>query len=166
MSTHRSIRVAVLVALLLAATGCGNPPAASPGVPSAPFGTAIALPADFPLGSWAMTVTEQDLRQAGIDHPGLLAENIGTYTKTYVADGTWTVVAETPVPVRWPVFRGTFRMTSAGEIEETTIFPSEYAGEVIRFTWQREGSAVLFRVLDPPDQILPVLTESHPWQPK
>ena len=162
MIARSSIGVLALGALLLAAMGCTSPV----GAPSSrPIGTAIALPADFPLGSWVMTVTEQDLRAAGIDDPGVLHENVGTYTKTYDADGLWTVVAETPQPVQWPVFRGTFHVTPDGEIEETTTFPTDYAGDTVRYTWQREGSAVLFRVVNPPDPILPVLTESHPWQP-
>jgi len=130
-----------------------------------PAATSPTLPADFPLGSWTVTFTEQDLRAVGITEVGLLKENAGTFTRTYGADGTWTIAQVTPEPIRWPVFRGTFRSTGPNEIEETTTFPEEYAGDVVRFTWHREGAALRIQVLNPPDPILPILTETHAWQP-
>jgi len=127
--------------------------------------TALPLPDGFPLGAWTVTITEEDLRDAGITDPGLLAENAGVFTKTYAGDGTWTVAQETDAPIRWPVFRGTYRSSGLNEIEEVTTFPEDYAGDVVRFTWAREGANVRFTVVDPPDPILPILTETHPWQP-
>ena len=149
-----------LVGLLLlgAVAGCGVL-----GGSSAP--TMLPLPEDFPLGAWTVTLTEDDLRAAGITDPGGVAENAGVFTKTYTADGTWTVAQETDAPIRWPVFRGTFRVIGSNEIEEVTQFPEDYAGEVIRFRWAREDVNVRFTVVDSPDPMLSILTETHPWQP-
>ena len=137
----------------------------STGATSTPTATGVDLPAGFPLGTWTVTMTEQDLRDAGITEPGLLAENTGLFTRTYAADGSWTIAQQTTQPIRWPVFRGTFRATGPNEIEETTVFPTEYAGDVVKITWQREGSAIRLKVLNPPDPILPILTETRAWQP-
>ena len=164
--TMRKVTGLVLLMLmhgLLAA--CAGPGASSPGAPASAAASLPALPADFPTGSWVMTVTEQDLRDGGVSDPALLRENAGTYTRTYTADGTWTVAAETPVPVRWPVFRGTYTV-EAGQIVEVTTFPTDYAGDVVHYAWSRQGDALVLDVLDPPDPVLPILTEAHPWQPK
>ena len=125
----------------------------------------VQVPEGFPLGAWTVTITEKDLRDAGITEPGMLAVNTGVFTKTYGVDGTWTVAQETEAPIRWPVFRGTYLPIGSNEIEEVTQFPEDYQGDVVRFTWTREGANVRFTVVDPPDPILPILTESHPWQP-
>ena len=63
------------------------------------------------------------------------------------------------------MFRGTFRSTGQNETEEVTTFPADYAGDVVRFTWQREGVALRIRVVNPPDPILRIVTEAHAWQP-
>lgn len=154
-SRVRGVVAALLFAVL---AGCGAVGGStSPTVPP--------LPQDFPLGSWTVTITEQDLRDAGITDPGMLAENTGVFTKTYATDGTWTVAQETDAPIRWPVFRGTYQATGPNQIEEETTFPEDYAGDVVRFTWARDGANVRFMVVDPPDPVLPILTETHPWQP-
>ena len=147
--------------------GCAGPVGATASPPPATTAAqGTGLPAGFPLGSWTITITEQDLRDGGITDAAGLLENTGTFTKTYAPDGTWTVVQDTSAPVRSPVFRGTYRASGPNEIEETTTFPTDFAGEVVRFTWQPEGTGVRFGVVNPPDPILPILTESHAWQPK
>lgn len=155
-------RMLVLVAVIVAACG-GAVTASAPSAPSSAPGSSLADHAL--LGSWKVTITEQDLRDAGITDPGLIAENVGTSTKTYSADGTWVAAVVTPQPVRWPVFRGTWRVSGPAEVEETTTFPEDYAGDVVRFTWQAEGAGIRFDVVNPPDPILPILTETHVWQP-
>jgi len=154
-SRSRALVAAMLLAIVQACGGSAG--TMSPTVPP--------LPEDFPLGAWTVTITEDDLRDAGITDPGMLAENTGVFTKTYAADGTWTVAQETDAPIRWPVFRGTYQAIAPNEIEEVTSFPEDYAGDVVRFRWAREGQNVRFTVVDPPDPILPILTETHPWQP-
>jgi hypothetical protein len=145
------------LALAALAAACGGVASASP--------TGFPVPDDFPLGSWTVTITAEDLRAAGITDAGLINENAGVFTKTYNADGTWTVAQETDAPIRWPVFSGTYRVTGPNEFEELTRFPEDYAGDVVRFTWTRDGENVRFSVVNSPDPILPILTEAHPWQP-
>ena len=156
----------VVVAMAASLAGCAGGPVRSASPAPASVATVSSLPPGFPLGAWVVTITEQDLLAGGLpNEPGLLGENSGKFTKTYAPDGTWTVVQEAAVPLRAPVFRGTFRASGPNEIEETTTFPPDYAGDVVRYTWAREGSGVRFRVVNPPDPLLPVLTETHPWQP-
>lgn len=157
------IRAGALVATAaaFALAGC----ASAPGAPPSAAASGIELPAGFPLGSWVVTITEQDLRDAGLTDAGLIKENAGTFTRTYAADGTWTIAQVTSEPIRWPVFSGTFRAIGPDRIQETTNFPDQYRGEVIMFTWQREGSGIRLTVVDPPDPILPITTETHAWQP-
>jgi len=152
------------IALVLV-VGCsaGASPAASPVPSNAP--SAAAVPDGFPIGTWVVTITEADLRAAGITEPAGIRENSGTFTRTYAADGTWTVVQSSSEPVAMPVFRGTWRASGPNELEETTTFPPEYAGDAVRFTWAREGANLVLRVVNPPDPILPVVTEAHPWAP-
>lgn len=153
--------------LVLAAGACAGLPASQPSSPSAaPAATSIALPAGFPLGSWVVTITEQDMRDGNVLDPQLVRENVGRFTKTYAPDGTFTVVQEAPTEVRWPVFRGTFTPTGTDGIEEHTTFPPEYVGEVLNFTWKRDGSAVRFAVRDAQDPMLKIVTETYAWQPK
>ena len=156
--------VAVAVAALAGCAGAAGGTASPP--PASTVAQGSALPTGFPLGSWTITITEEDLRAGGITDAAGLIENTGTFTKTYAPDGTWTVVQETSAPVRFPIFRGTYRASGPNEIEETTTFPTDFAGDVVRFTWQPDGTGVRFGVVNPPDPILPILTESHAWQPK
>ena len=165
MTLLRRLTLAAAAASLM---GCGAGAATERPAPAAPASGAVAspsLPADFPLGTWRVTITEADLRAGGLTETGLLAENAGTFTKTFAPDGTWTIVQDSPVALRHPIFRGTYRATGPNEIEETTTFPPEYAGDVVGFTWAREGTGVRFRVVNPPDPILPVVIETHPWLP-
>jgi len=153
-----SLRAALAtLALVLATSSCGGSASPSP--------SALSLPDDFPLGSWTVTITADDLGAGGVTEAGLINENAGVFTKTYSADGSWTVAQETDVPIRWPVFRGTYRITGPNELEELTQFPEEYAGDVVRFVWARDGGNVRFDVVDSPDPILPIITEAHSWQP-
>jgi hypothetical protein len=164
--TRRSRAIGAMV-LLAVLAGCGTSTAPSNGVvSSAPSGEgSIELPADFPLGAWTSTITEADLEAAGISDPNVLQENAGTFTTTFAADGTWSTVMDTTEPIRWPVFRGTFTPIADGEMEQITTFPPEYAGDVVRFTWRMDGDDLVLGVPEPPDPILPIVVETHPWEP-
>ena len=163
-------RLGLVAVVAVMAVGC-NAAAGAPGTPSAapaaaPSGGAATIPADFPLGSWTMTVTEEDLRAGGISEAALIKENTGTQILTFVADGTWITAQTSTQAVNLPVFRGTWAVSGDHEFTQTTEFPPEYAGEKVRFTWQLDGGSLLLRVPEPPDSILKTLTEAHPWQPK
>ena len=134
----------------------------------APAGSPSAgsIPADFPLGSWTTTITKDDLRAGGVTEAGLLEENAGTFTQTFTADGTWIGAQVSTQAVNLPVFRGTFRVTGDRQFEQTTTFPPEYAGEVVGFTWRLDNGALIMGVPNPPDPMLKIVTEAHPWQPK
>ena len=170
MSGRASILSAALIVGAGLSAGCGASPPESP-LPAAtngavtPAPTAIVLPADFPVGSWVVTITEQDMRDGGITDAALIRENIGKFTKTYGSDGTFTLTQDAPNPVEWPVYRGTFTPTGADGIEERTTFPPEFVGEVLHYTWKREGRVVRFIILDAQDPMLPIVTNTYPWQP-
>jgi hypothetical protein len=132
-------------------------------VPDLPAAAGASFPADFPIGTWVVTITEADLRAAGITEPGLIKENAASYTRTMQPDGTFTVVSTSTEVLRFPVFRGTWRATKPNEFEETTTFPPEYAGEVVLIAWERTSAGLELRLVTPPDPIYPILTESHPW---
>lgn len=166
MNRRLEARILALVVVAVTANACAGA-TRSPSPPPSPTDAAPGSSlADHPLlGSWKSSISEQDLRAGGITDAGLIAENVGVSTKTYSADGTWVLAYVSPQPVRWPVFRGTWRVSGTGEIEETTTFPEDYAGEVIRYSWERDGAGIRFDVINPPDPVLPILTETHAWQP-
>jgi hypothetical protein len=164
-STRTAAAILVSAGILAACTGGTAPATDAPsGAPAGSVAT-IELPADFPLGAWTSTITEADLEAAGISDPNVLQENAGTFTTTFAADGTWSTVMDTTEPIRWPVFRGTFTPIADGEMEQITTFPPEYAGDVVRFTWRMDGDDLVLGVPEPPDPILPIVTETHPWEP-
>lgn len=181
MTTLRFDLTAIgLVAVFIAAaivTACSNAsPAASGGsvaTAAAVGGSAIALPAGFPIGSWTTTITADDLAAVsdeslaavGMSRDDMVKENSGTFTTTFAADGTWSTVQDTDVPVKWPVFRGTYTPTGDAAFDQVTTFPPDFAGDVVRFTWRTEDGRLHLAVEDAPDPILPVLTEAHPWSP-
>lgn len=159
-------------AVLAACTAAGNPSTAAP-APQAASASTAALPAGFPVGSWTTTITAADLEQVddeflssiGMTRENLIKENTGTFTTTFGADGTWSTVQDTETQVKWPVFRGTFKPIGEDAMEQVTTFPPDFAGDVVRFTWRLENGELHLGVTDPPDPILPVVMEAHPWKP-
>jgi hypothetical protein len=159
-NTGRPALLAPLV-LMLVLAACATAPASAPA--SSPQAPGASLPVGFPIGTWTTTITEADLQAGGLTEPAALRENAGLFTMTLAADGTWTIAQQTEVPIRWPVFRGTWTPTGPNSFDQRTEFPPDYAGDVVGFTWQVDGDELLLRVPDPPDPVLGVLTEAHPW---
>lgn len=179
MNTRRRDRTAIGSAVVMAAaivaacsTG-GSAPSAAASAAASPGGSAVALPAGFPVGTWTTSITAEDLEAVGDDvlanigmsRKALVDENSGTFTTTFGADGTWSTVQDTDQPVKWPVFRGTFTPVGEDAFDQATSFPPDFAGDVVRFTWRTADGKLHLTVPDPPDPILPVITESHPWSP-
>ena len=161
----RSLAIALLV-LAGATVGCGGP--ASTGGASAPAGPmgSGAIPAGHPLvGTWVTEVTRGDLAAGGIAEPGLQNENAGRFTWTFAPDGTWTSIQQSldGAPVNSPVFRGTYTL-EGDTLVATTAFPAQYADTGLHYTWSVDGDEARFDVLDPPDPIMPVVVETHPWR--
>jgi len=151
------------LAVAFAAAGCSagsaTPSPGSPGVSHEP------APSGFPLlGAWTTTITRDDLNAGGVTDPGLLNENSGRFTWAFEPDGTWRSVQESldGAPIMSPAFEGYFTVTD-GIIEATTTFPLQYADDGLHYEFTLDGDAVTFDVLDPPDPILPVIIETHPW---
>lgn len=116
------------------------------------------------VGAWTTTITRADLQAAGIADPGAQNENSGRFTFTFGPDGTWTQVQESldGSPIFNPVFRGTYTADGSSFVA-TTTFPEEYADAGLHFTWAIAGADLQLDLLDPPDDILPVIMETHPW---
>lgn len=153
-----TLLTSAIAALLLVA--CGGPAA-----PATPTGPAPMASGDSALiGTWTTTITKADLEAAGLTDPGLHNENSGRFTWTFRPDGTWTQVQESldGAPVNTPVFRGTYTAT-AGTFFATTEFPEQYRDEGLPFTWVVDGADLRIFVLDPPDEIMPVIVQTHPW---
>jgi hypothetical protein len=172
MTTHvrRAVGALAIVAAIFAA--CSTTPGAtsrtsgpSPADSVASPSSTIGLPDGFPIGSWTTTLTEADLRAGGITSEGELGENAGVFTTTFAADGTWTSTQDTDAAVKWPVFRGAWTATGADSFSQRTDFPADFAGDVVDFTWKVEGGDLLLEVVNPPDPILPIVVETHPWKP-
>ncbi len=151
----------VLIVVTLA--GCASTSTQGSAAPTP--GPSIDLPDGFPIGTWTVTITEADLRAANFTKVGEIAENQGTFTRVISPDGTWTITQDAPGPVRWPIFRGTFRPTGPNAFEETTTFPAEYAGEVVKFEYTVEGDELSLTLIEPTtDPLLRFQTEVHPWK--
>ena len=157
----------IAIAAIVAACAGAAPssvPRTTP-VPSVPAGSEASIPSAI-VGSWTTTITADDLRAAGMTGEGELAENTGTFTMTLGGDGTWSTSQEADIPVKWPVFRGTLVATGPASFRQTTTFPADFAGDVVDFAWSIEDDALRIKVVTPPDPILPIIMETHPWQPK
>jgi hypothetical protein len=157
-SVIRSSTTTLLVAVLL--LGCsslvGGPGGSHGATP--PPGVGI-------VGTWQTTITKDDLRRAGISDPGLLNENAGRFTRTFLADGTWTIAQESldASPIHNPVWRGTYAI-EGDEIRVLIEFPPEGAGDTERYRWAVDGNELRLTLLEPTDDPLArVGTESHPW---
>ena len=152
-----------------AAAGSSGPagkPSDAPTLAPSAGQAVVPIPAGFPLGSWTSTITKVELQAGGVTDASLLQENAGSFTQTFNADGTWISAQVSTDQAHLPVFSGTFRVSGDHRFEQTTIFPPEYAGDVVSFTWQLDNGALTLRVPDPPDPMLKVITEANPWQPK
>jgi hypothetical protein len=169
MDPRRTLAGAMLASLAAASllgctTGSSAGPAAST-MPSVSPAGGGSIPDEI-VGAWTTTITEADLRAAGITEPAGLAENSGLFTMTLGADGSWSTAQVTDAPVRWPVFKGTYEVTGPSAFRQVTTFPPDYAGDVVDFTWSVRDGALVLSVPNPPDPILPILVETHPWQPR
>jgi hypothetical protein len=170
MTVRTSVTGAIgaLVAILAVSVACAAPPVAGTPVASASRAAGSAgagFPDGYPLGSWMMTLTEDDLRAGGLTRPGELTENTGVFTMTLTGDGTWTTAQVTDAPIRWPVFRGALTATGPNTFNQVTEFPPDFAGDSVDFRWHLDGDDLVLEVLNPPDPVLPVVMETHPWEP-
>lgn len=154
--------------LVVIVAGCAASPGQqstdSPASPGSAAPSSAEVPAGFPIGTWTTTITEDDLVAAGV-RGGEIGENAGVFTTTLAEDGTWTTAQESDVTLRWPVFRGTWTVTGPDTFSQRTDFPSDFAGDVVTFRWEIVDGNLVLDVLDPPDHILPIVTETHPWTP-
>jgi hypothetical protein len=160
--------VALGVAVTLLVGACA--PAATTDVgATGPVSTHVAIPADLPiLGTWVTTITRGDLESAGITDPGTLNENTGRFTWSFDPDGTWRAVQVSldDAPVMNPVASGTFVVEGDGVLLVTTDFPEAFRDSGLRYTWRKApDGGVAFGVPDPPDPMLPLVVETHPWLP-
>jgi hypothetical protein len=161
--TLRALGSMFLVATLFAA--CSATPGAPSTAPASEAPTTATVPVGFPIGSWTTTITEADLRAGGVTGEGELGENAGDITLVMSEDGTWSTTQVSELPLRWPVFQGTWTPKGPDGFTQTTTFPADFAGDVVDFTWKVEDGGLILKVVNPPDPILPILMESHPWQP-
>jgi hypothetical protein len=159
--TQRLRRRAILVAVVLTCVAGCTGPAGSPSGDAASGSPPSALNA--PIGTWTTTVTEDELRAAGLTNPGEVTENAGTFTTTFSPQGTWTTSQVSDAPVRWPVFQGTYRAVPGDVLELITTFPTDYAGDVVGVRWRLEGDKLHFELQYPDDEILRLNLEIHPW---
>ncbi len=163
-SGFRSVALA-LVLLGGVAAACSRPGSTGASSPAAPIGSTI-IPADHPLlGTWTVEVTRADLAAGGVAEPGLQNENSGRFSWTFASDGTWTDIQQSldGAPITNPIFRGTYTFEGDTLVAVTT-FPAQYADEGLHYTWVITGDEVRFDLLDPPDPILPITIETHPWK--
>jgi hypothetical protein len=153
-----------ILVMTVALAACASQAASTPGA-SAASGTDAASSAGHPLvGAWTTSVTKEDLAEGGITDPAARNENSGRFTMTFSADGAWTSVQESldGSPVNNPVSRGTYTVDGS-TLVMTTAFPTEYKDNGLHYTWSIDGDALTLDVLDPPDPLLPLVVESHPW---
>jgi hypothetical protein len=156
--------------LLVAATaGCAARGTSSPGATSGPVTDGSAGPGSAGSGSalvgaWTTSITKEDLNAAGVTDPGLQSENSGRFLWTFGMDGTWTSVQQslTGSPLNTPVSRGTYVVNGASLVS-TTMFPEQYRDDGLHYTWSLDGAGLKLDLLDPPDPMLPVIVETHPW---
>lgn len=160
-SPWRLSRTIASLVLLAAIGGCGGGTPGNTGP-----GPSSAIPSGHPLiGTWTVEVTRADLAAGGISDPGLQNENAGRFTWTFAPDGSWTSIQQSldGAPIANPVFRGTYAF-EGDTLVARTAFPEQFADAGLHYTWVVTGDEVSFDLLDPPDPILPITMESHPWR--
>ena len=110
-------------------------------------------------------MTRADLAAGGIADSATQNENSGRFSWTFAPDGTWTSIQQSleGAPINSPVFRGTYVVDGETLIAKTT-FPEQYADEGLHYTFAVTGDEVRFDLLDPPDPLLPIIVETHPWR--
>jgi len=157
---------ASLLALAALLLGCGSPGGSGAPGSGAPAGSGSVIPADLPLlGTWTVEVTKGDLEAGGVADPGARNENSGRFTWTFKPDGTWTEVQESldGSTIINPVFRGLFSVSGA-TMTATTTFPEQYRDAGLDYAWTVEGDELRLDILNPPDPVLPLVVEAHPWK--
>jgi hypothetical protein len=163
---RRMVTALVLASATLVPAACGGPGGSSPPASTAgPATGAAGIPADFPLlGAWSTEITKADLAAAGLSDPAGQNENSGRFTWTFAADGTWTLVQESldGSPINTPIFRGTYTVDGQSLVA-VTLFPEQYRDDGLTYGWVLEDGGVRFDLVDPPDAVLPLIVETHPW---
>jgi len=158
----------LVIAIVSAACSAGTTTASPAGstAPSASQGGQgpASIPPDFPFGSWTTTITMDDLEASGISGANVL-ENAGLFTLTMSEDGSWETTQVSEADLKWPIFRGTWVATGPNGFRQETTFPPDFAGDIVDFTWKLEDGSLLLEVVNPPDPVLPIVMESHPWMP-
>lgn len=153
-------RTLAILGVAITIMGCSSSGSISPAPSAGP-----SLPTGFPIGSWTTTITAADLEAGGLSEPAAWPENSGVFTLEMAPDGTWTTTQESDAELKWPVFRGTWQATGDSTFRQTTTFPADFAGEVVDFVWRVENGNLVLELPEPPDPVLPIVMESHPWQP-
>jgi hypothetical protein len=154
--------VMALTATILVAA-CASPAASTS--PSPAGASHDPAPVGHPLiGTWTTTITPDDLKAGGITDEGGLAENSGTFTWTFEADGTWRQVQTglDGATLLNPVFSGWYTLDD-DLLVMVTEFPEQYKDDGLRYEYVVTGDSVTFDLLNPPDPMLPVVVEAHPW---
>lgn len=170
MRTTRGITRAAALAFLMATTtwvllGCGT--AADESASRVPDPGSVA-PVGFPVGTWTKEITPEDFAAAGVEDESIL-NNIGSYTRTYETDGTWTEVLIGPTDVAQvnPIFRGTY-VVDGDRVAMTTTFPPDYAGSTTTSTWRWEEGRLWTTLVSSPDPLelkLAQALDREPWLP-
>jgi hypothetical protein len=126
--------------------------------------TGAAVSSSPLVGVWQTTITKADLEAGGVADPGAQTENSGKFIWTFAPDGTWTQIQQglDGAHLNNPVFGGTWTV-DGGNLVAVTEFPTEYRDSGLHYTWAIEGSELRFDLLDPPDPMLPIVMEAHPW---
>lgn len=150
--------------LVVATAGCATGGTGSPGAATSGATAGSPGPGQALHGTWTTSITKEELAAAGVADPGLQIENSGRFLWTFGSDGTWTAVQQSiaGAPLNTPVFRGTYLVDGAS-LAMTTAFPEQYRDEGLHYTWVIEGADLKLDLLDPPDPMLPVIVETHPW---
>ena len=155
-------RLITIVGAVLVVAGCASgasAPSTSSGASHEP------APAGHPLiGAWTTTITRDDLQAGGVTEEGLLIENSGIFTWVLEADGTWrqVQVGLDGAPRMTPVFSGYYTLDGA-DLVMVTEFPEQYRDDGLRYTVEVAGDTATFKLLNPPDPMLTVIVERHPW---
>lgn len=171
MHRHRSVGThlrgawlgaAGLVVALVAACGQGSATATPASTTAA--ATAGAVSSSPLVGAWQTAITMADLEAGGVADPGLQTENSGRFIWTFTPDGKWTQIQQSleGAKLNNPVFGGTWTV-DGGNLVAVTEFPTEYRDSGLHYTWAIEGSELRVDLLDPPDPMLPIIMEAHPW---
>ncbi len=153
-----------LIALIvLGISGCTIAPPEPTVAPTATADDPPASDESMINGIYEVTITQEDLRAAGVTEPAALAEHAGTYYWTF-ADGVWAYEQVSDQPLENPNARGTYTIDGAQYTHNWSDDAADVTTATVAVTSELALQFTDIADADPAfQQISEAIFGLHPW---